>query len=209
MVVATLFEGVDDTDGARAIFERAGGIAAFVFHEQLADAEFAGEAGEVEDRRPADGPALREGRRVEGQEFAVAPLVLRAAGEWFGSPGVADAVEVEADFEDAVGAAGGAGHFTAGRGERLLAEDADDFTDAVGHGVLHSIRCSLYLRRWNAATAKGIKRKWSAGRSFAPRRKGAKFAKAGGGGEGIIDSAAGWKVQVWLQANVIVGSCDG
>ena len=36
--------------------------------------------GEVEDRRPADRPALRNGGRVERQQLAVAPVVQRPAG---------------------------------------------------------------------------------------------------------------------------------
>ena len=110
---------VDDADGAGAVFERGGRVAAIVLHQELGDAKLAGEAGKVEDGCAADGPGLRNGGRIEGQQLAVAPQVERPAGEGFGAPGGADAVEIEADFEDAfVGAALGAGQLTPGVGER-------------------------------------------------------------------------------------------
>ena len=125
---------VYDADRAGPILERSGGIAAFVFHQELRDADLAGQAREIEQRCPADRPVLRNGGRIERQQLAKSPVVLRPAGEWLSPPGGPHAVEVEANFEDAiVRPAGGAGHLAPGRPVRLPAANANQFADARRH----------------------------------------------------------------------------
>ena len=99
--------------------------------------------GEIEDRRPAHGPALRNRSRIERQQLAVAPVVERPARERLGPPRRPHAIEVEANLENAfIRPARGASHLAPRRPIRLLATNTNQLTDARRHDAFSDY--SLY-----------------------------------------------------------------